>query len=142
MSDKFQEYRERAQKRALTVYGCFRVNLSGVSKGGRVLVLTEQFAALYTTSKKPSETVYEWIDAKSYNWEDETSAIKNNLNVVFEFLASWAIVVILCIPFFLFNIFDHLIYYTIFVSIVFVILIVIMYIFGPKIILRSLKKGS
>ena len=72
MSDKFQEYRERAQKRALTVYGCFRVNLSGVSKGGRVLVLTEQFAALYTTSKKPSETVYEWIDAKSYNWEDET----------------------------------------------------------------------
>ena len=76
------------------------------------------------------------------NWEDETSAIKNNLNVVFEFLASWAIVVILCVPFFLFNIFDYLIYYTIFVSIVFVILIVIMYIFGPKIILRSLKKGS
>lgn len=74
------------------------------------------------------------------NWEDETSAIKNNLNVVFEFLASWAIVVILCVPFFLFNIFDYLIYYTIFVSIVFVILIAIMYIFGPKIILRSLKK--
>lgn len=76
------------------------------------------------------------------NWEDETSAIKQNLNVVFEFLASWAIIVILCVPFFLFDIFNYLIYYTIFVSIVFVILIVIMYIFGPKIILRSLKKGS
>lgn len=76
------------------------------------------------------------------NWEDETSAIKSNLNVVFEFLASWAIVVILCVPFFLFNIFDYLIYYAIFVSIVFVIIIAIMYIFGPNIILRSLKKGS
>lgn len=76
------------------------------------------------------------------NWEDETSAIKNNLNVVFEFLASWAIMIILCVPFFLFNIFDYLLYYAIFISIIFVVLIVIMYIFGPKIILQSLKKGA
>lgn len=75
------------------------------------------------------------------NWEDETSAIKNNLNVVFEFLASWAIIVVVCAPFFLFNIFDHLIYYTIFVSIIFILIIIIMYIFGPKLILRYLKKG-
>ena len=76
------------------------------------------------------------------NWEDETSAIKNNLNVVFEFLASWAIIALLIAPLYLFGWLEHLQIYAMFLTISFIVLIIIMHIFSPKIILRSLFKGN
>lgn len=75
------------------------------------------------------------------NWEDETSAIKNNLNVMFELLFSWALLALLTAPLFLFNLYDHLEIYAIFISILLIILILIIYIISPKFILKHLKKA-
>lgn len=76
------------------------------------------------------------------NWEDEMSAIKNNLNVMFELLSSWAILALLVAPLFLFELYNHLEIYISAITVILIVLIVVMYIISPKIILKSLNKSN
>ena len=75
----FEEFRRLAEQNALTVFGCFDIELDGITKDRHVLVLTEQFAAIYAKPKKSSETIYYWIDADSYQWNSDTIEIHFNV---------------------------------------------------------------
>lgn len=75
------------------------------------------------------------------DWEDETSVVKNNFNVVFEFLSSWIILAILIVPLFMFNLMNHLEVYMIIISILLVLINCVLFKISPQYILKSLRKS-
>lgn len=75
------------------------------------------------------------------DWEDETSAIKNNFNVVIEFLISWIILAILALPLFMLDLINHLEIYLTIVTTLLITINVILFKFAPEYILKSFQKG-
>ena len=76
------------------------------------------------------------------DWEDETHAIKNNMNVILEFVISWAILAVVVIPFFVIDLAAYWEIYAIVVLIVLTILSILFVLVTPKIILKHLMQSS
>lgn len=76
------------------------------------------------------------------DWEDETHAIKNNMNVIFEFVISWAILAVVVIPFFVIDLAAYWEIYAIVMLIVLTILSILFVLVTPKIILKHLMQSS
>lgn len=76
------------------------------------------------------------------DWEDETHAIKNNMNVILEFVISWAILAIVMVPFFMFNLSAYWEVYSIAMLILLTLLSVLFVLVTPKIILKHLMRSS
>ena len=71
------------------------------------------------------------------NWEDETQAVKNNMNVMAELFLSWLVLALFVGLFFLI---DNLTVYTIVAGLVLVGLIVVFGIITPKLVIKHLMK--
>lgn len=76
------------------------------------------------------------------DWEDETHAIKNNMNVILEFVISWAILAVVVIPFFVIDLAAYWEIYAIGMLIVLTILSILFVLVTPKIILKHLMQSS
>ena len=72
-------------------------------------------------------------------WDDDTTAVKNNFNSVIEMFASWCILLILCLPLFIFGLDDHIGVYTGVAMAVLVLIDLWMILKGPGIIERFLE---
>lgn len=76
------------------------------------------------------------------DWEDETSAVKNNMNVVLEFLISWAILAVTVAPFFLFDLMASWEMYSIIMLVIILLITIGFVIITPKVILKHLMQTS
>ena len=76
------------------------------------------------------------------DWEDETSAVKNNMNVVLEFLISWAILAVTVAPFFLFDLMANWEMYSIIMLVIILLITIAFVIITPKVILKHLMQTS
>ncbi|HAM31908.1 MAG TPA: hypothetical protein DCP49_10820 [Erysipelotrichaceae bacterium] len=69
------------------------------------------------------------------NWEDETAAVKNNMNVIAELFLSWLVLGLFAALFFLL---ENLILFTIVTGIVLIGLIIVLAVIVPKLVIRHL----
>lgn len=76
------------------------------------------------------------------DWEDETSAVKNNMNVVLEFLISWAILAVVIVPLFVFDLMEIWEMYSIIMLVILLLITIGFVLLAPKIILKSLMQSS
>lgn len=78
------------------------------------------------------------------DWDDEMSAIKNNMNIIFEFLISWGILVIFIVPIFTTSMFDlnNWEFYAAFTLIMFSVVTIAAFFLTPKMIEKHLHKIS
>lgn len=69
------------------------------------------------------------------NWEDETAAVKNNMNVIAELFLSWLVLGLFAALFFLL---ENLMLFTIVTGIVLIGLIIVLAVIVPKLVIRHL----
>ena len=74
------------------------------------------------------------------DWQDETSAVKNNMNVVLEFLIGWAILAVVVAPLFLLGLTSHWEIYSIVMILALLIFTIWFTLYTPKIIFKHLTR--
>jgi len=72
-------------------------------------------------------------------WDDDTTAVKNNFNGMIEMFVAWAIILVLFLPLLMFGLFDHILVYSLVVTVVFLLIDLWMVLKGPGLIAGFLE---